>query len=38
MTFLAYKRPEGTAFISISGGSFYTEVRIVIVLSLNEKE
>ena len=37
MTFLAYKRPEGTAFISITEGPFYTEVRIVVVLSLNDK-
>ncbi|GEM_PF-950570 len=37
VAFLAYKRPEGTAFISIKEGSFYTEVRIVVVLTLNNK-
>jgi hypothetical protein len=31
--FLAYKRPEGTAFISVSEGWYYTELRIVVILS-----
>lgn len=31
--FLAFKRPEGYAFITISEGTFSTEVRIVAVLS-----
>jgi len=31
--FLAYKRPEGTAFISVSEGWYYTELRIVVMLS-----
>lgn len=31
--FIAYKRPEGTAFISISQGWYYTELRIVAMLS-----
>ncbi len=31
--FIAYKRPEGTAFISISQGWYNTELRIVIILS-----
>ncbi len=31
--FLAFKRPEGYAFISISEGTLFTETRIVAVLS-----
>jgi len=31
--FIAYKRPEGTAFISISQGWYYTELRIVVMLT-----
>jgi len=31
--FIAYKRPEGTAFISVSEGWYYTELRIVVILS-----
>ncbi len=33
ITFIAYKRPEGTAFISISQGWYYAELRIVVMLS-----
>jgi len=33
VTFIAYKRPEGTAFISISQGWYYTELRIVVMLN-----
>uniref|UniRef100_A0A7V4N319 Uncharacterized protein n=1 Tax=Thermodesulfobacterium geofontis TaxID=1295609 RepID=A0A7V4N319_9BACT len=33
ITFIAYKRPEGTAFISVSEGWYYTELRIVVMLS-----
>ncbi len=35
--FIAYKRPEGTAFISISQGWYHTELRIVVMLSLTKK-
>jgi len=35
ISFLAYKRPNGTVFISISEGVFSSELRIVIIL---EKE
>lgn len=30
--FIAYKRPEGMAFINISQGWYYTELRIVVML------
>jgi len=33
ITFIAYKRPEGTAFISISQGWYYAELRIVVMLT-----
>ncbi|PMP97849.1 MAG: hypothetical protein C0169_01830 [Thermodesulfobacterium geofontis] len=36
-TFIAYKRPEGTAFISVSQGWYYTELRIVVMLSQIKK-
>ncbi len=32
ISFLAYKRPNGTVFISISEGVFSSELRIVIIL------
>ena len=32
ITFIAYKRPEGNAFISITESAFSTELRIVIIL------
>ncbi|MBO8143926.1 MAG: hypothetical protein H0Z16_04995 [Thermodesulfobacterium sp.] len=37
VTFIAYKRPEGTAFISISQGWYYTELRIVVMLNQVKK-
>ena len=37
VTFIAYKRPEGTAFISISQGWYYTELRIVVILNQLEE-
>lgn len=36
-TFMAYKRPEGSAFISVSQGWYYTELRVVIMLSQVKK-
>ena len=36
--FLAYKRPEGTAFISIKGESFSTEIRIVVILTFTQTQ
>jgi len=36
--FLAYKRPEGTAFISIKSESFNTEIRIVIILTFPQTQ
>lgn len=36
-TFMAYRRPEGTAFISVSQGWYYTELRIVVMLSQVKK-
>ena len=33
LSFLAYKRPGGTVFISVSQGLLSTELRIVIILS-----
>ncbi len=36
--FIAYKRPEGTAFISISQGWYHTELRIVVMLTQTKKE
>ncbi|AIH04582.1 MULTISPECIES: hypothetical protein [Thermodesulfobacterium] len=35
ITFVAYKRPEGHAFISVSEGYFSTELRIVIIFNKN---
>ena len=34
--FLAYKRPEGTAFIRIKSESFNTEIRIVVILTFTQ--
>jgi len=33
ISFIAYERPEGTAFISISEGLISTELRIVVILN-----
>jgi len=35
ITFIAYKRPEGQAFISVSERYFSTELRIVVILNQN---
>lgn len=32
ITFIAFSRPEGQAFIAISEGFFFTELRIVVIL------
>ncbi|WP_038056661.1 hypothetical protein [Thermodesulfobacterium hydrogeniphilum] len=36
ITFIAYKRPGGSAFISVSEGYFSTELRIVVILTENK--
>ncbi len=36
ITFIAYKRPGGSAFISVSEGYFSTELRIVVILTQND--